>query len=123
AQAGNAVGARHHLRDACEGFYQAASIGPGADRGTFAGLACPNVPAYLRSLGITSAELLPIHAFVDDSYLVDKGLRNYWGYNSLGFFAPETRYLRTDGAKQFKTMINTFHAHGIEIILDVVYNH
>ena len=56
------------------------------------------IPAYLRSLGVTSAELLPIHAFVDDSYLVDKGLRNYWGYNSLGFFAPEPRYLQSPTA-------------------------
>lgn len=94
-----------------------------AERGTFAGLANPNMPAYLRSLGITSAELLPIHAFVDDSYLVEKGLRNYWGYNSLAFFAPEPRYLQTPWATEFKAMVNQFHAAGIEIILDVVYNH
>jgi glycogen operon protein len=86
-------------------------------------LAHSEIPAYLRSLGITSAELLPIHAFVHDSYLVDKGLRNYWGYNSIAFFAPEPRYLRTQFANEFKEMVNQFHAHGIEIILDVVYNH
>jgi isoamylase len=94
-----------------------------ADRGTFAGLATPDIPAYLRSLGVTSAEFLPIHAFVDDSYLVEKGLRNYWGYNSIAFFAPEPRYLRTPSANEFKTMVNQFHAHSIEVILDVVYNH
>jgi glycogen operon protein len=92
-------------------------------RGTFAGLANPHVPAYLRSLGVTTAELLPIHAFVDDSYLVEKGLRNYWGYNSLAFFAPEPQYLQTPLANEVKAMVNQFHAHGIEVILDVVYNH
>ena len=96
---------------------------PEEDRGTFAGLAHPRIPGYLRSLGITSAELLPVHAFVDDSYLADKGLRNYWGYNSLAFFAPEPRYLKTPFANEFKEMVNQFHAHGIEVILDVVYNH
>src|SRR5215469_16186849 len=93
------------------------------DRGTFSGLANPAIPAYLRSLGITSAELLPIHAFVDDSYLVEKGRRNYWGYNTLAFFAPEPRYLKTGVASEFKATVNQFHAHGIEVILDVVYNH
>ncbi len=106
-----------------KGFTQMHPLVPEADRGTFSGLACAEVPAYLRSLGITSAELLPIHAFVDDSYLVDKGLRNYWGYNSIAFFAPEARYLKTSLASEFKTMVNQFHAHGIEVILDVVYNH
>ena len=106
-----------------KGFTRLHPLVPEADRGTFAGLACPNVPAYLRSLGITSAELLPIHAFVDDSCLEDKGLRNYWGYNSIGFFAPEPRYLRSPSASEFKEMVNQFHAHGIEVTLDVVYNH
>jgi isoamylase len=105
------------------GFTKLHPLVPEADRGTFAGLANPNVPAYLRSLGITSAELLPIHAFVDDSYLAEKGLRNYWGYNSLAFFAPEPRYSRSPLASEFKAMVNQFHAHGIEVILDVVYNH
>jgi len=93
------------------------------ERGTFSGLANPAIPAYLRSLGVTSAELLPIHAFVDDSYLVEQGRRNYWGYNTLGFFAPEPRYLKSPLANEFKAMVNQFHAHGIEVILDVVYNH
>src|SRR3954452_2516387 len=106
-----------------KGFTRNHPLVPEADRGTFAGLNHPNIPAYLRALGITSAELLPIHAFVDDSYLVDKGLRNYWGYNSLAFFAPEPRYLKTPFANEFKETVNQFHAHGIEVILDVVYNH
>ncbi len=106
-----------------KGFTQRHPLVPEADRGTFLGLAQSDIPAYLRALGITSAELLPVHAFVDDSYLVEKGLRNYWGYNSIAFFAPEPRYLKTPDASEFKAMINQFHAHGIEVILDVVYNH
>src|SRR6266702_5039319 len=85
-----------------KGFTKLHPLVPEADRGTFAGLANPNIPAYLRSLGITSAELLPIHAFVDDSYLIEKGLRNYWGYNSIACFAPEPRYLKTPFANEFK---------------------
>jgi isoamylase len=96
---------------------------PEAERGTFAGLAHAPVAEYLRSLGVTSAELLPIHGFIDDSYLVDKDLRNYWGYNSIAFFAPEPRYLHTPFPNEFKEMVNQFHAAGIEVILDVVYNH
>ena len=96
---------------------------PEEERGTFAGLGHPRVVSYLRELGITSAELLPIHAFVDDSYLVEKGLRNYWGYNSIAFFAPDPRYLHSAFVNEFKETVNQFHAAGIEIILDVVYNH
>jgi isoamylase len=106
-----------------KGFTRSHPLVPEPDRGTFAGLSSPHVPAYLRSLGITSAEFLPVHAFVDDSNLVEKGLRNYWGYNSIGFFAPEPRYLRTPFANEVKEAVNQFHAHGIEVILDVVYNH
>ncbi len=106
-----------------KGFTKLHPLVPEADRGTFAGLANPSIPAYLRSLGVTSAELLPIHAFIDDSYLEEKGLRNYWGYNSLAFFAPEPRYLQSPMVSEFKEMVNQFHAHGIEVILDVVYNH
>jgi isoamylase len=106
-----------------KGFTRNHPLVPEADRGTFAGLSHPQIPAYLRALGVTSAEFLPIHAFVDDSYLVEKGLRNYWGYNSLAFFAPEPRYLKTPIANEFKQTVNQFHAHGIEVILDVVYNH
>ncbi len=94
-----------------------------AERGTFAGLAHPRVANYLRELGVTSAELLPVHAFVDDSYLVEKGLRNYWGYNSIAFFAPDPRYLHSAFVNEFKEMVNQLHAAGIEVILDVVYNH
>jgi isoamylase len=106
-----------------KGFTKQHLLVPESERGTFAGLAHEKVTGYLQALGVTSAELLPIHAFVDDSYLVDKGLRNYWGYNSLAFFAPEPRYLHTGLATEFKTMVNHFHAAGIEVILDVVYNH
>jgi isoamylase len=96
---------------------------PSAMRGTFAGLAHERVIQYLQTLGVTSIELLPIHAFVDDSYLLEKGLKNYWGYNSLGFFAPAQRYLRASTIKELKEMVNQYHAAGIEVILDVVYNH
>src|SRR6201996_1322369 len=98
-----------------KGFTKLNLLVPEAERGTFAGLANPQVPEYLRTLGVTAAELLPIHAFVDDSYLVDKGLRNYWGYNSIAFFAPQPRYQRTPGGNEFKAMVNQFHAAGIEV--------
>ncbi|WGF86512.1 glycogen debranching protein GlgX [Marinivivus vitaminiproducens] len=92
-------------------------------RGTYAGLAQPDVVAYVKSLGVTSVELLPIHAFIDDRYLLQKGLRNYWGYNSIGFFAPETRYSATGQVGEFKEMVARLHDAGLEVILDVVYNH
>ena len=106
-----------------KGFTKLNQHVPAATRGTFAGLAHSRVAEYLRTLGVTSAELLPVHAFVDDSYLIDKGLKNYWGYNSIAFFAPEPRYLHSPFANEFKEMVNQFHAAGIELILDVVYNH
>ena len=96
-------------------------------RGTYAGLASEASIAHLRQLGVTAVELLPVHAFVDDDRLVGLGLRNYWGYNTLGFFAPEMRYgacgegLAT--IAEFKGMVKLLHAAGIEVILDVVYNH
>lgn len=96
---------------------------PEHSRGTFAGLLHHDVCDYIRSLGVTSVELLPIHAFVDDDYLTQKGLRNFWGYNSLGFFAPDPRYLATPFVNEFKEMVAKLHAAGIEVILDVVYNH
>jgi isoamylase len=92
-------------------------------RGTYAGLATAPVIDYLQKLGVTAVELLPIHCFVDDRHLVEKGLRNYWGYNSIGFFAPEPRYSSTGDVNEFKTMVKTLHSAGIEVILDVVYNH
>jgi glycogen operon protein len=92
-------------------------------RGSFAGLATPAVIDYLKALGITSVELLPVHAFVDDAYLADKGLRNYWGYNSIAFFALESRYLTGGNRSEFHDMVARFHDAGLEVILDVVYNH
>jgi len=94
-------------------------------RGTYAGLATPAVLNYIRSLGVTTVELLPIHTFVNDSYLIDKGLSNYWGYNTIGFMAPQPRYAAdpTDALKEFKEMVSRFHDAGLEVILDVVYNH
>ena len=92
-------------------------------RGTYLGLASAPVIAYLKRLGITAVELLPIHAFVDDRHLVEKDLRNYWGYNSIGYFAPEPRYSATGLVSEFKTMVKKLHSAGIEVILDVVYNH
>jgi glycogen operon protein len=96
---------------------------PAPLRGTYAGLAtAPMIEHFLR-LGITTLELMPVHAFVDDRTLLDKGLRNYWGYNTIGFFAPERRYSATGQISEFKTMVKTLHSAGIEVILDVVYNH
>ena len=92
-------------------------------RGTFAGLMRPEIIDHIRRLGVTSVELLPVHAFADDSHLLEKGLRNYWGYNTLAFFAPQPRYLGTPFVNEMKEMVAHFHAAGIEVILDVVYNH
>ena len=94
-----------------------------ATRGSFAGLATDTIISYLQSLGITTLELLPIHAFVDDHFLVDKGLVNYWGYNTIGFFAADSRYLASGNRDEFKSMVKRLHAADIEVILDVVYNH
>ncbi len=96
-------------------------------RGTYAGLAAPGAVDYLRALGVTAVELLPVHEFVVDRHLVDRGLTNYWGYNSIGFFAPKGGYAangRTGSqVAEFKTMVRTLHQAGLEVILDVVYNH
>ncbi|GBE10187.1 glycogen debranching enzyme [bacterium BMS3Bbin12] len=92
-------------------------------RGTYAGLATAPAIDHLRYLGVTAVELMPVHAFIDDRRLVEKGLRNYWGYNSIGFFAPDARYAATGYVGEFKTMVKTLHSAGIEVILDVVYNH
>ncbi|HVE78706.1 MAG TPA: glycogen debranching protein GlgX, partial [Gemmatimonadaceae bacterium] len=95
-------------------------------RGTFLGLCSDPILDHLLSLGVTSVELLPLHHFLNDRHLVEKGLTNYWGYNTVGFFAPDARYATTGVGNQvyeFKTMVRTFHAAGIEVILDVVYNH
>jgi isoamylase len=92
-------------------------------RGLFSGLAAPGMIEHLRRLGVTSVELLPVHAFVDDRHLTEQGLRNYWGYNTIGFFAPDQRYTADGDVETFKTMVARLHAAGIEVILDVVYNH
>jgi isoamylase len=96
-------------------------------RGTYAGLAHPAAIEHLTNLGITSVELMPVHQFVDPQHLVDNGLRNYWGYDSVGYFAPEARYSSAGDKGQqvieFKSMIKALHAAGLEVILDVVYNH
>jgi glycogen operon protein len=96
-------------------------------RGTYAGLASPPIIEYLQSLGVTAVELLPVHQHVDDRHLIDRGLSNYWGYNSLNFFAPDIRYSSQqapgDQVYEFKAMVKALHAAGIEVILDVVYNH
>ena len=92
-------------------------------RGTFAGLASPAMIDYLVELGVTAVELLPIHASVDDRHLIERGLVNYWGYNSIAYFAPDPRLLATNSIAGFKTMVKRLHDAGIEVILDVVYNH
>ncbi|MET0748081.1 MAG: glycogen debranching protein GlgX [Rhizobium sp.] len=92
-------------------------------RGTFLGMSSEPIIAHLTKLGISAIELLPIQYFVDDRYLLEKDLRNYWGYQTLGFFAPQGRYMSTDKITEFKTMVRRFHAAGIEVIMDVVYNH
>jgi isoamylase len=96
---------------------------PGELRGTFAGLSEEGVVDYLRELGVTAVELLPVHAFVHDRGLIERRLRNYWGYNSIGFFAPDPEYLGPGGVNEFKTFVQVMHEASIEVILDVVYNH
>src|SRR5580698_4161753 len=96
---------------------------PAQLRGTYAGLGTAPVIEYLTRLGVTSVELMPVHAFVDDRQLVERGLQNYWGYNSIGFLALEPRYMATQSIREFKTMVKTLHSAGLEVILDVVYNH
>ena len=96
---------------------------PEALRGTFAGLAVPEVIEHLKKLGVTSVELLPIHGFVNDQHLLHKGLNNYWGYNSIAFFAPHARYIASGKIAEFKEMVAHLHDAGLEVILDVVYNH
>jgi glycogen debranching enzyme GlgX/malto-oligosyltrehalose synthase len=96
-------------------------------RGTYAGVGSEAITRYLSELGVTSLELLPVHHFVDDKFLLDRGLRNYWGYNTIAFFAPDPRYRGGgepgDEVRQWKQMVKALHRAGIEVILDVVYNH
>ncbi len=93
-------------------------------RGTYAALATAPVIEYLQRLGVTAVELMPVHFFVNDRHLAEKGLKNYWGYNSIGYFAPHQAYSASvHSEREFKTMVKTLHSAGIEVILDVVYNH
>ncbi len=100
---------------------------PDEQRGTYLGLAHPAVISHLKGLGVTAVELMPVHQFVNDSHLKEKGLGNYWGYNTIGFFAPHNAYSasghRGQQVQEFKTMVRALHQAGIEVILDVVYNH
>jgi isoamylase len=110
-----------------KGFSQLHPQVPEPLRGTYAGLASEPAIQHLRELGVTAVELMPIHHVVPDRHLLDRGLTNYWGYNTLGYFAPEPRYARAseplDAVREFKGMVKALHAAGIEVILDVVYNH
>jgi len=94
-----------------------------APRGTFLGLASDPVLEHLTRLGVTAVELLPVHAFITDGFLAERGLTNYWGYQTLGFFAPDPRYLHAGDVAEFREMVSRLHGAGIEVILDVVYNH
>ena len=96
---------------------------PMAQQGLFSGLATPPILDHLTKLGVTAIELLPVQAFLDEPHLLNKGLVNYWGYNTIGFFAPEPRYLGNGGIIDFQSMVRRFHDAGIEVLLDVVYNH
>lgn len=106
-----------------KGFSALNNLVPEVLRGTYAGFAQPACIEYLKRLGVTTVQLMPVHEFIDDQFLVDKGLVNYWGYNSLNFFSPASRYLSTPDIREFKAMVSTLHAAGLEVILDVVYNH
>jgi glycogen operon protein len=110
-----------------KGFSQRHPDVPEKLRGTYLGLASPAAIEHFQKLGINAVELMPVHHRVDDRHLVEKGLSNYWGYNTLAFFAPDTRYASTglgvESVGEFKQMVHSLHAAGIEVILDVVYNH
>ena len=108
-----------------KGFTKLHPAVPEEHRGTYKGFAVKEVIQYIKSLGVTSVELLPVHTFINDDYLLDKKLTNYWGYNSIGFFAPDPRYAweREQTLREFKEMVARFHDAGLEVILDVVFNH
>lgn len=110
-----------------KGFTQRHPDVPKKQRGTYLGLAHPSVISYLKDLGVTSLQLLPVHQHLDDQFLLEKGLTNYWGYNTVGFFAPHNEYASEQDPQtqvnEFKEMVRCLHAAGIEVILDVVYNH
>jgi isoamylase len=96
---------------------------PAHERGKFRGMSNGKILEYLKALGITSLELMPVHTFIDEAFLVGRGLRNFWGYNSINFFTPASRYAHQDASGEFREMVNDIHDAGIEVILDVVYNH
>jgi len=96
---------------------------PAADRGRLRGLSNGRVLAYLKSLGITSLELMPVFTFADEEFLAERGLRNLWGYNSIQFFTPDARFARIDAVAEFRDMVHAIHEAGLEVILDVAYNH
>src|SRR3954467_10870013 len=110
-----------------KGFTKLCPDVPAELRGTYAGLGSAGAIKYLKELGITAVELLPIHQHIEDKVLIDRGLTNYWGYNTIGFFAPEAKYSSSgvmgEQVSEFKSMVRNLHAAGIEVILDVVYNH
>ncbi|MBB3307185.1 MULTISPECIES: glycogen debranching protein GlgX [unclassified Enterobacter] len=106
-----------------KGFSQLNPAVPEEMRGTYDGLSNQASIDYIKSLGVTTVELLPVHGFPDDQHLLDRGLKNFWGYNTLAFFAPATRYFGPRGIQGFRDMVRAFHDAGIEVILDVVYNH
>lgn len=129
--AGGAAGARRRIPWEETILYEAHVRGytmrhpsvPEADRGAFRGLCHRDVLDYLKALGVTTVELMPVQAFVDEHFLVQRGLSNFWGYNTLGFFAPEPRYLRGGNISEFREMTDAVHEAGLEVVLDVVYNH
>ncbi len=106
-----------------KGLTKLIELVPPRERGTYAALGHPKVIEHLKKLGVTALELMPIHAFTQDRFLQEKGLRNYWGYNTLSFFAPEQSYFATDGQDELRRAVRRLHSAGIEVILDVVYNH
>ncbi len=106
-----------------KGFTQRNRAIPPHLRGTYAGLGTDPAIEHIKRLGATAVELMPVHVLVDDRHLVERGLRNYWGYNSIGFFAPDMRYSASGFVGEFKSMVKRLHSEGIEVILDVVYNH
>src|ERR1700694_108550 len=110
-----------------KGFTMANEDVPQDLRGTYAGLGHPAAIEHFKNLGVTAIELLPVHHFIDAGHLVEKGLVNYWGYDSVGYFAPDSRYASSDSdggqVREFKAMVRALHGAGLEVVLDVVYNH
>src|SRR6185437_9774076 len=123
AASGHRLGRHRHLRGPRQGPDATTRRHSETARGKFRALSEPGIIAHLRKLGVTAVELLPIHAFLDDRHLLERNLRNYWGYNTLSFFAPEARYAVANPLNEFRSTVAALHDAGIEVILDVVYNH